>query len=216
VNPTTTVVVPADDVATPQPIVPVTPDVGINADVNTNPNTTTYPGGGTVGGTEKGDAAFKAGDYAAALYNWRHAVVDDPQNPVLLMQLGQALFATGKFGEAAGATQAAMHALPKEKWGVVVSNYKELYGNTRDYTDQLRALENAVKEKPDDPALRFLLGYHYAYLKFPQLAIDQLEKGLKVAPQDDIAKQLRDEMRDKLPDSPPTPTVPKSSVGPEI
>ena len=98
------------------------------------------------------------------------------------MLLGQALFATGKFDEAAGATQAAMHSLPKDKWGVVVGNYKELYGNTQDYTDQLRALEKAVKDKPDNPALRFLLGFHYAYLGYPQQAVDQLGEGIEIGP----------------------------------
>jgi tetratricopeptide (TPR) repeat protein len=133
-----------------------------------------------------------------------------------MMMFGQALFATGKFEEAAGATQMAMHALPKEKWGVVVSNYKDLYGNTQDYTTQLRALEKSVGEKPNDPALRFLAGFHYAYLGHPQLAIDQLDKALKSAPQDEIAKLLRDEMRAKLPKptapAVPVPTLPVPSV----
>lgn len=155
-------------------------------------------GTANLGWTDKGEAAFKAGDYNAAVYNLRHALVDDPENPVVVMMLGQALFATGKVEEAAGATQAAMHVLPKEQWGVVVSNYKELYGNPQDYTTQLRTLEQAVRDKPDSPALRFLAGFHYAYLGFPQQAIDQLERVLKLAPQDEAAKLLRDEMRSKL------------------
>src|SRR5258708_23752100 len=130
------------------------------------------------------------------------------------MMLSQALFATGKFEEAAGATQAAMHALPKDKWGVVVSNYKELYGNLQDYTDQLRSLEKAIKDKPDSPALRFLAGFHYAYLGFPKEAVDQLNRGLKLEPRDETAKQLRDAMQAKLPKpiepraEPPTPISP--------
>jgi tetratricopeptide (TPR) repeat protein len=147
---------------------------------------------------DAGETAFRAGDYRGAVYAWRHAVLDDPQNPVLVMLLGQALFATGQFDEAAGATQAAMHVLPKDQWGVVVVNFRELYGNVPDYTTQLRALETAVAEKPDNPALRFLAGFHYAYLGYPQLAIDQLEKGLKAEPRDEMAKQLRDEMQSKL------------------
>jgi tetratricopeptide (TPR) repeat protein len=162
---------------------------------------------------DKGEAAFKAGDYGTAAYHWRHAIVDDSQNPILLMMLAQALFATGKFDEAAGATQAAMHALPKDKWGVVISNYKELYGKPQDYADQLRTLENAVREKPEDPGLRFLTGFHYAYLGYPQQSIDQIDRVLKVNPRDEVAKQLRDEMRSKLPANttppPPPATVPQ-------
>ena len=124
------------------------------------------------------------------------------------MLLGHALFASGQFDEAAGATQAAMHVLPKDQWGVVVTNFRELYGNTLDYTTQLRALETAVAEKPTNAALRFLAGFHYAYLGHPQLAIDQLDKGLKVEPRDEMAKQLRDELQSRL----PKPAAPSTSA----
>ena len=129
------------------------------------------------------------------------------------MMLGQALFATGNFDEAAGATQAAMQTLPKDQWGVVASNYKELYGSVQDYTNQLRALEKAVSDKPDHPGQRFLLGFHYGYLGFPQQSVDQLDKVLKLAPTDEVAKKLRDEMQTKLPKPAapavlPTPNVP--------
>ena len=148
---------------------------------------------------EKGETAFRAGDYQGAVYAWRHAVIDDPQNPLLLLLLGQALFATSHFDEAAGATQAAMQMASKEHWGVVVKNFRELYGNPRDYTTHLRALEKAEAEKPNDPAMRFLAGFHYAYLGYPVESIDQLDKGLKIAPRDEMARQLREEMQAKLP-----------------
>jgi tetratricopeptide (TPR) repeat protein len=148
--------------------------------------------------SEQGETAFKAGDYKGAAYAWRHALVDDPQNPVMLMMLGQALFANGQFNEAAGATQAAMQMMPKDKWGVVVTNFRDLYGNAGDYTPQLRALEKAVKDKPEDPAQRFLLGFHYAYLGYPKQAVDQLDKVLELQPKDEASKQLRDEMKAKL------------------
>jgi tetratricopeptide (TPR) repeat protein len=166
---------------------------------------------------EKGEIAFRAGDYETSVYEWRHAVIDDPQNPLVLMLLGQALFATGHYDEAAGATQAAMHLLPKDQWGVVVKNFRELYGNKLDYTTHLRALEKAEGEKPNDPAMRFLAGFHYAYLGYPVEAIDQLDKGLKIAPHDEMARLLRDEMQNLLPksagavtESETTPTTPKT------
>jgi Flp pilus assembly protein TadD len=148
---------------------------------------------------EKGEADFKKGDYKAAAYSWRHAALDDPQNGVILMMLGQALFATGQYDEAAGAVQQAMQLLTDDQWGVVVTNYRELYGKTGDYTNQLRALEKAIKQKPDDPGTRFLLGYHYAYLGYPSHAVKQLDKALELAPQDELAKKLRDLMSAKVP-----------------
>ena len=85
-----------------------------------------------------------------------------------------------------------------------------MYGSVQDYTNQLQALEHAVKEKPHSPALRFLAGFHYAYLGFPKEAIDQLDKGLKTEPRDQMAKRLRDEMQAKL----PKPIVPRAGPVP--
>lgn len=147
---------------------------------------------------EQGKKAFHKGDYARALYSFRHAVVDNPQDPKLLLLLAQALFANGKFDEAAGATQAALHQLPKADWGSVVEHYRQLYGRAEDYTAQLRVLEKAVNNKPEDPALRFLSGYHFAYLGFHKQAIDQFDRGLKLMPGDEIAKELREETSSRL------------------
>lgn len=143
---------------------------------------------------EKGEADFRAGNYKGAVYAWRHAVVDDPKNGVLMMMLGQGLFATGQFDEAAGATQQAMQLLPEDQWGVVVKNFRELYGKTRDYTTQLRALEKDVKTSGENPATRFLLGFHYGYLGYPSHAVKQLDKTLTLAPQDQMAQRLREIM----------------------
>lgn len=185
------------------------PAAAMHADSSTLPPTHEF--------ADKGEAAFKSGNYHGAMYALRHAAVDDPNNPVVTLLLGQALFATGKFDEAAGATQAAMRQLPKEKWGVVISHYTELYGKTKDYTQQLRALEKAIKEKPDDPALRFLAGFHYAYLGFTQQAIDQLDKTLKLSSRDELARQLREELRSKLkPAIAPIPPAPGLLSGPAL
>lgn len=149
---------------------------------------------------EKGEEDFKAGDYKSAVYAWRHAVVDDPQNGVLMMMLSQALFASGQFDEAAGATQQAMRLLPEDQWGVVVKNFRELYGKGADYTTQLRALEKEIKRDGENPATRFLLGFHYGYLGYPSHAVKQLDKTLKLAPQDQLAKRLREVMANPKPE----------------
>lgn len=157
---------------------------------------------------ERGKAAFKSGDYEKAIYALRHAVVDNPQHPEVVLLLGQALFAAGKFDESAGAVQAAMHQLPKESWGFIVEHFQDFYGDAREYTRQLRVLEKAIVSKSDSPALRFLAGYHYGYLGFVKQSIEQLDKAVQIESRDEIAKQLRDEMTNKLvkPDPPPTET----------
>ena len=169
--------------------------------------------------TERGAVAFKSAKYEQAVYAWRHAVVDDPQNPELVLLLAQALFATGKFEESAGATQAAMRQLPKHAWGNVIERYRDYYGDPQDYTRQLRVLEKALGSKPDSPALRFLAGYHYGYLGFLKQSIEQLDKVVEIESRDEMAQQLRDEMNNKLvkSEAPPTevpPTEASSLVPP--
>lgn len=162
---------------------------------------------------QKGENDFRAGDYKGAVYAWRHALVDDPQNGVLMLLLAQGLFATGNFDEAAGAVQHAMQLVPEDQWGVVVSNYKELYGKVGDYTSQLRALEKQIKQAPDDPATRFLLGYHYGYLGYPKDAVKQLDKTLEAAPGDQLAKKLREKFGAKLPDAKGGQAAPDKEAG---
>jgi tetratricopeptide (TPR) repeat protein len=142
-----------------------------------------------------GEQDFRAGRYNEAVRDWQHALLDDPQNGGLMMLLGQALFATGHFEEAAGATQLGMQLLPQNQWGAVVSNFHELYqGNA--YTTQLRALEDSIRSE-DSPAKRFLLGYHYAYLGHTADAVRQLDKAVQLNPKDKMAAQLRDLMAGK-------------------
>lgn len=148
--------------------------------------------------TAQGEADFKAARYDHAIRSWRHALVDDPDNGALVLLLAQGLFATGRYDEAAGAVQAGMSMLPQDKWGLVVSNYSELYRGNQDYTDQLRALENASEKTPDSPAMRFLLGYHYAYLGYPKQAVRELTKAGELAPQDELTKKLLAEFTAKL------------------
>jgi hypothetical protein len=160
---------------------------------------------------ELGEQDFKAARYTDAIRDWQHALVDDPQNGGVMMLMAQALFASGRFDEAAGATQQAMQLLPQDKWGTVVANYSELYRSPADYTSQLRALEAARKEH-DSPAVRFLLGFHYGYLGYPKDAVRELDRVVEMNPHDQAAKDLRDLFSDKPPVTNPAAIVPRRST----
>ena len=159
---------------------------------------------------QQGELKFKSGQYADAAYAFRHALVDDPNNGVLMLLLAQSLFAEGKFSEAAGALQVGMLMMPTDQWGVVVENYTELYNDNQKFTDQLRALEKARKEKTEEPGLRFLLGYQYGYLGYPSNAVKELNKAVELAPQDELAAKLREAMQAKL--SPKEPVAPAETA----
>jgi hypothetical protein len=139
-----------------------------------------------------GESDFRAGQYPAAIGAFRHALIDEPNNAGLMLMLAQTLFQIGQWQQAAGATELAMGALPEDKWGTIVQNYTQLYGNIGDYTAQLKQLEAAVKQKPEDPALRFLLGYHYGYLNYPQQAVRELGKAVELEGRDPAARRLHD------------------------
>jgi tetratricopeptide (TPR) repeat protein len=118
--------------------------------------------------------------------------VDDPKNGTTVMMLAQALFAAGYYDEAAAAAQQAMMLLPEEKWGEAVSKFRGFYADTQDYTDQLTKLEKVVEGYPNDPSLRFELGFQYAYSNHPDLALRELDKLLEMVPQDQVGRKLRD------------------------
>jgi tetratricopeptide (TPR) repeat protein len=162
-----------------------------------------------AGFDQAGEEAFRAGQYKEAAYDLRHALVDDPQNGTLAMMLAQALFAEGNFNEAAGATQMGMMLLPQDQWGVVVKNYKELYPSNAAYTEHLRGLEKSRNDKPDDPAVRFLLGFHYHYLGYPTQAGRELEKAVQLAPKDEFAKKLLGSIQGTSSSTAPAPAAPQ-------
>jgi tetratricopeptide (TPR) repeat protein len=155
------------------------------------------PAAGSEPFDRQGEDAFHARDYMAANRAWQHAVVDDPSNSALAMKLALAQFAVGKYSEAAGATQQVLMILPPEKWGQAVSDYKKLYRNPKDYLDQLKNLAKAAADKPNDPALRFLLGVHYGYSGRVADAVRELNKLVQLEPKDQLGRKLRDLMADK-------------------
>jgi len=149
-----------------------------------------------------GRRAFRAGQYELALSHWRYALVGDPKNGGIQLLVAQAHFALGKYQAAATALQTGVQILPQSEWGQVVQDYSNLYANVQSYKDQLKALENARNAKPDDPAMRFVLGYQFGYLGHPKHAVAELDKSLElqpreldskaVNPQKLVARELRD------------------------
>ena len=166
-----------------------------------------------------GELSFKKGDYKQAVREWRHALLEDPQNGTLIMMMAQAQFQTGDFNQSAGAVQAGMMMLPKDKWGIVVGNFKELYSDTQDYVDQVKVLEKAIKDDPKNPALRFLVGYHYMYLGYPAEALREFKVGDEHAKTDQALKELikmAEELTTKKsgdPATPPPAEAPKKPDG---
>jgi tetratricopeptide (TPR) repeat protein len=140
--------------------------------------------------SQRARRAFQAGDYPLAASNWRHALIDEPGNGIAALRLAQAEFAMGNYQDATDAVQTGMTTLPYDQWGIVVKNYREFYPSNVPITNQLRALEKARKENPDNPAARFLLGYQYLYLGYPKHAETELQKAVELEPANEFSQKL--------------------------
>lgn len=139
----------------------------------------------------RGVNAFTAGRYRDAIHDFRHAILDEPSNGRLMLLLSQALFAVGRYEEAAGAAEMGMRILPQDRWGSVVKEYGKFYPNSNSYEAQLKDLERARNGRPEAPALRVLLGYHYGFLGFPKHAAQELDKAIQLEQRDPFAAELR-------------------------
>lgn len=160
-----------------------------------------------------GNDAFRARDFANAVRWLRHAAVELPEDRHVVLLLSQALFATGQYEEAAGAAQQGLLSCEDpDEWGVVVKRFREYYSEAQDYHDQLKAIEYHVRNKPHDPAARFLLGYHYGLLGHAAEAVRELDVLLRAAPRDQLARELHDVIVAEIP--PATNPSPASKPAP--
>ncbi len=101
--------------------------------------------------------SFKAGDYQRALDLADQVIKSTPNAPVVHEFRALCLFALKRYDEAASVAYAVLSAGPCWNWATLVG----LYPDVDTYTNQLRALEAAVRSNPNATPARFLLAYHY-------------------------------------------------------
>jgi tetratricopeptide (TPR) repeat protein len=152
---------------------------------------------------EKALAAFKSGDYASALAGLDRAVKLSPEDSVVHEVRALALFALGRYPEAAAVLNAVLAAAPGMDW----TTLSGLYGDVDDYTVQLRRLEAACRENPSSAANYFVLAYHYLVGGHADLAADCLGVVVREQPGDAVAKRLLEAI---TPDPEATPSRPEA------
>lgn len=131
-------------------------------------------------------AAFYKGDYNAALAAVNKSLAALPHDPVIHEFRALDLFAQGKYDEAAAGLHSVLAVGPGWDWTTLAS----LYPSVDAYTNQLRALEAAVRAKPDDLAQRFVLSYHYLTTGNKDAAVNQLKQLSAKTPDDTVVKEL--------------------------
>lgn len=167
--------------------------------------------GEAAGELAEARAAFRQGNYAEGLKLARQVAekpkpsleTTEPKNDkwnaraVEVQQfLSLAYFALGKYEDASGAARAALRRGNHWKWKTLGGHYAK----TTDYSSQLRALENSIRQE-SSPEKRFLIAYHYSMLGQPKAARAQFERVAKTKPDDKlVAKLLQDLEKEKVND----------------
>ena len=127
--------------------------------------------------------AFMAGNYQRALDLADQVLKETPNAAVVHEFRGLTLFALQHYDESAAVTYAVLTAGPGWNWSTMVG----LYPDADTYTNQLRALEAAVRATPDSAAGHFLLAYHYMVQGHNEAAVTQFQNVLTIQPGDQIA-----------------------------
>ena len=130
--------------------------------------------------------AFMQGDYTTALAQVDQAIAQVPNDTVLHEFRGLALFALGRYKEAAAADYAVLSAGPGWDW----TTLSALYPNVDVYTAQLRALEQYAKSHPAASDAKFLLAENYLTCGYTDAAAVQLKEVVQLDPKDQLSAQL--------------------------
>ena len=163
----------------------------------------------TAEGYAKFDAArtsFAKGDYSQALQLTEQAIQSVPNDPVLHEFGALCLFAQGDYKRAAAVLNAVLAVAPGMDWTTMSS----LYPDVDTYTQQLRKLEAATNDNPDDAAARFVLAYHYLVVGHTDAAIEELKAVVEKQPGDQVAKRMFEAL------APPAEEAPKTEPAAEV
>lgn len=138
---------------------------------------------------------FKAGDYLAAAAAVDEAIALNPGDPVLHEFRSLALFALGRYGDAAGVLHSVLASGPGWNWDTLIG----LYGDPEAYTAQFRKLEEYVVGNPESAESHFLLGYHYLVGENLAEAYAMFDRIVALKSTDTVARQLRSLLADSAP-----------------
>jgi tetratricopeptide (TPR) repeat protein len=122
-----------------------------------------------------------------------------------------ALFALGRYPEAAAALNAVLASAPGMDW-TTISN---VYGSVDAYTDHLRRLEDFCRSHPDDAAAHFVLAYHYLVGGYSDMAAAALRVVVAKQPGDVVAKRMLEAIEPADPPAAPASPATAGSAAPK-
>ncbi|MBI5362405.1 MAG: tetratricopeptide repeat protein [Planctomycetes bacterium] len=137
---------------------------------------------------DKGDAAWREGRYADAVYAYARAVDSSPDDGVYHLILADALFATGEYHYAAYSLRRALELDPDLLQTTL--DKRNLYPDPTEFDKQLAVLEQYVADHPIDDEARLLLAANYLLSKKPAQCADVLESPYAVALKENAVGRL--------------------------
>ena len=154
--------------------------------VYSNPTVVVNQPAPSVNALDAAIAAFQQADYNAALDLVNQGLTQEPNDSVMHEFRALVLFAQGDYQRAATTIHSVLAVGPGWDWTTMAG----MYSNINLYTDQLRALESAVRSNPQDGAPHFLLAYHYMTIGQAEAAATQLQQVVAVVPTDQVAADI--------------------------
>jgi tetratricopeptide (TPR) repeat protein len=131
-------------------------------------------------------AAFRQGDYAVASDEIDRAIAALPSDSALHQFRALVFFATRDYKQAAATLYAVLSAGPGWDWTTLGG----MYANSATYTEQLRDLEQYVRDNPSAADARFVAAYQYLTCGHTEAAKKQYQEVLKLQPDDQLSAQL--------------------------
>ncbi len=146
------------------------------ADVREKLNQQQGPDAQTVADTlfDEGITAFGQGGYAEAADKFAAAMALAPDDEILPFAYAQALFADGRYSQAADALRTALQKATPEKEGVYYP--RGLYLDENNLDEQIDRLAQEALSRPDDSDLQLLLGYNLLGAGETEQSIEPLTK----------------------------------------
>lgn len=180
------------------------------------PPTPPADSGSTASPFDQARDSFYSGDYEGALAGVNQALQATPKDTVLHEFRALALFALGRYNEAASTIHPVLAVGPGWDWATLAS----LYPSVDIYSGQLRKLEAYTKANPQAADALFLLAYHYLSCDHKDAANKTFKKVVSLQPNDTLAAEYV-RMTSPTPDQegdaptplpPPEPEVPADKL----
>ena len=137
---------------------------------------------------EEGVQSFETGSYDAAATKFEEAMRLSPDDVILPYAYSQALFANGRYTEAADVLRKALSKVAPDKEGVFYP--RGLYSDDEVLFAQVEKLVDKLDQFGYDPDLQLLLGYHLLGLGETDHAREPLERAVQDPENAESAKTL--------------------------